>query len=85
MASSLSQKHEAHPSVSPRLIDAVPKVIKIQGAIVMDSNKQIWFLPEVDNGCQLTSIHPRIVAQYKLPKIKLTLPIPMSNANGSPN
>jgi hypothetical protein len=29
MASSLSQKHEAHPSVSPRLIDAAPKVIKI--------------------------------------------------------
>jgi hypothetical protein len=85
MASSLSQKHKACPSVSPRLIDAAPKVIKIQGVIVMNSNKPIWFLPEVDNGCQLTSIHPCIVAQYKLPKIKLASPIPMSNANGSPN
>jgi hypothetical protein len=85
MASSLSQKHEAHPSVSPRLIDAAPKVIKIQGAIVTNSNKRIRFLPEVDNSCQLTSIHPRIVTQYNLPKIKLALPIPMSNADGSPN
>jgi hypothetical protein len=39
----------------------------------------------VDNGCQLTSIHPRIVTQYNLPKIKLASPIPMSNADGSPN
>jgi hypothetical protein len=85
MASSLSQKHEAHPSVSPRLIDAVPKVIKIQGAIVTNSNKRIRFLPEVDNGCQLTSIHPCIVTQYNLPKIKLASPIPMSNTDGSPN
>jgi hypothetical protein len=85
MASSLSQKHEACPSVSPRLIDAMPKVIKIQGAIITNSNKRIQFLPEVDNSCQLTSIHPCIVAQYKLPKLKLALPIPMSNADGSPN
>jgi hypothetical protein len=85
MASSFSQKHEAHPSVSPRLIDAAPKVIKIQGAITTGSNKHIRFLPQVDNGCQLTSIHPRIVAQYHLPKIKLALPILMSNADRSPN
>jgi hypothetical protein len=85
MASSLSQKHEACPSVSPQLIDTVPKVIKIQGTIITNSNKRMQFLPEVDNGCQLTSIHLRIVAQYKLPKLKLALPIPMSNADGSPN
>jgi hypothetical protein len=42
-------------------------------------------MPEVDNGCQLTSIHPRVVAHYQLPRIKLATLIPMSNADGSPN
>jgi hypothetical protein len=85
MASSFSQKHEAHPSVSPRLTDTAPKVIKIQGAITTSTNTKVRFMPEVDNGCQLTSIHPCIVAHYRLPRIKLAMPILMSNANGSPN
>ena len=85
MASSFSQKHEARPSVSPRLTDAAPKVIKIQGAITTSTNTKVRFMPEVDNGCQLTSIHPRIVTHYRLPRIKLATPIPMSNADGSPN
>jgi hypothetical protein len=85
MASSFSQKHEACPSVSPRLTNAAPKVIKIQGTITTSTNTKVRFMPEVDNGCQLTSIHPRIVAHYRLPRIKLATPIPMSNADGSPN
>jgi hypothetical protein len=85
MASSFSQKHEARPSVSPRLTDTAPKVIKIQGAITTSTNTQVRFMPEVDNGCQLTSIHPRIIVHYQLPRIKLAAPIPMSNTNGSPN
>jgi hypothetical protein len=85
MASSFSQKHEACPSVSPCLTDAAPKVIKIQGAITTSTNTKVRFMPEVDNGCQLTSIHLHVVAHYQLQRIKLAMPIAMSNADGSPN
>ena len=85
MASSFSQKHEAQLSVSPWLIDIALKVIKIQGTIITKDNKWICFYLEVDNGCQLMSIHPQVVRQYRLPKIELPTPIPMSNADGSPN
>ena len=43
------------------------------------------FRPEVDNGCQATSIHLSLVRKYNLHTRRLPMLIAMSNADGSPN
>ena len=43
------------------------------------------FRPEIDNGCQITCIHPWIVTKLRLKQLPLPQPIPMVNADGSKN
>ncbi len=44
-----------------------------------------WFRPEIDNGCTITCIHPRIVRKYGLKTKPLPFSIPVVNADGSDN
>ena len=53
--------------------------------LVTGEGRTVNFRPEVDNGCQATSIHPLLVQKYNLHTRRLPTPIAMSNANGSPN
>jgi len=55
-------------------------------AMLKDKNGCLqWFRPEVDNGCTITCIHPRIVKKFSLKTIKLPFSIPIVNADGSDN
>jgi hypothetical protein len=55
-------------------------------AQIMDSNGYLqWFIPEVDNGCTITCIHPKIVQKFGLKTSKLPFSIPVVNADGTDN
>jgi hypothetical protein len=43
------------------------------------------FRPEVDNGCTITCIHPRVVKKFGLKVVKLPFSIPVVNADGTDN
>ena len=53
--------------------------------LITGEGQTVNFRPEVDNGCQATSIHLSLVWKYILHIHCLLTPIAMSNANGSPN
>ena len=76
---------EAQLSISPRFMKNPPQVIKLKAWIKSRQGQFRKFEPEVDNGCQITCIHPRVVKRINLREIKLKQPIPMSNADGSAN
>ena len=63
----------------------IHKVIKVKGKIRDGKGRIKDFIPEIDNGCQLTCINPAVVKREKLRTIKLRQPILMSNADGSAN
>ena len=63
----------------------VPHVITVNGAVHMGNRKWGKFQPEIDNGCQITSISPKLVRKFRLKQTKLKVPIPMVNADGSTN
>ena len=91
-----SQSREIHkayseirkPSPSTVTQDPFKKPLKglfLDGMLVTGEGRTINFRPEVDNGCQATSIHPSLVWKYNLHTCHLPTLIAMSNANGSPN
>ena len=63
----------------------VPHVVTVKGAIHMGNRRWGKFHPEIDNGCQITSISPKLVRKFRLKQAKLKVPIPMVNADGSTN
>jgi hypothetical protein len=76
---------EAHVTISPRTMKEVPHVITVKGLIHMGDRKWGKFCPEIDNGCQITCISPRLVRKFGLKRTKLNTPIPMTNADGMLN
>ena len=85
MTSFIAQNYEAPPLVSPWLLYESPKVVRLVGSLYDQKGWEIPFKPEIDNGCQITCIYPRVVTKNCLQWIPLPQPIPMSNANGSRN
>src|SRR6266576_3711059 len=85
MTISPAQKCEAHPLISPCLSHESLKTICLNGLIYDHNRIGVKFSPEIDNGCQITCIHPRVVAKLRLRRLPLPQPIPMVNANGSKN
>ena len=61
------------------------KGLFLNGLLITREGQIAKFGPEVNNGCQATSIHPSLVQKYNLHTCHLPTPIEMTNANGSPN
>jgi Retroviral aspartyl protease len=59
--------------------------IKLKAQIRCNDGSLKWFDPEIDNGCTITCIHPRIVRKYGLQTKPLSFSIPIVNADGSDN
>ena len=96
IAHCLSQSQEIRKAYSeikkpsPTMIaqDPFKKPLKglfLDAMLVTGEGQTVNFRPEVDNGCQATSIHLSLVRKYNLHTRRLPTPIAMSNANGSPN
>ena len=61
------------------------KGLFLDGVLITGEVRTAHFRPEVDNECQVTLIHPLLVQKYNLHMCHLSMPIEMTNANGSPN
>ena len=48
------------------MMKKIHKVIKVKGKILDGKGRVKDFIPEIDNGCQLTCINPAVVKQEKL-------------------
>ena len=61
------------------------KGLFLDGVLITGEGRTAHFRTEVDNGCQATSIHPSLVQKYNLHTCHLSMPIEMTNTDGSPN
>ena len=70
-------------TVSPRVKNNSKPNLILKAKIRDRNGRMQMFKPEVDNGCTITCIHPKIVKRFGLRTSRLPYAIPVVNADGT--